>query len=74
MSEWKTGKIARLKSGGFPMTVVDVVDGLVVCQWPDGNEFRTGRFAPEMLEELEKKPAEASGPFISILPPPPWWS
>jgi uncharacterized protein YodC (DUF2158 family) len=65
MPDWKSGQMVRLKSGGPAMTVIDVVDGVVVCQWFERNKSHTGRFTPETLEELEEVPDSARGPFIT---------
>lgn len=63
MPEWKSGQVARLKSGGPAMTVSGVVGGVVVCQWFEGKKTLTGQFAPETLEELRRVPDSTPGPL-----------
>ena len=56
MAELKVGDVVKLKSGGPVMTVSRVAEEsrLYDCQWFDGTELRTGRFAPDSLVKQDK--------------------
>jgi len=44
------GEVVRLKSGGPRMTIMEIVDEIIHCQWFEGTKLKTGRFRPETLE------------------------
>lgn len=51
MSQFKTGDVVRLKSGGPKMTVKEEGDSIVSCQWFDRNgKTHTDKFQVVMLE------------------------
>lgn len=59
MTEFKTGMVVQLKSGGPPMTVVQVGTGIsggehdIICRWFSGlkqNKLEKAVFKPEALE------------------------
>jgi uncharacterized protein YodC (DUF2158 family) len=51
-SQFKTGDIVQLKSGGPKMTVSEVSEltGDVHCQWFAGSKLSRGRFEPNAIE------------------------
>lgn len=53
----KTGDIVQLKSGGPKMTVRDVEQTRVYCQWFAGSKLESGGFPVDSVEpaSLEKK-------------------
>jgi uncharacterized protein YodC (DUF2158 family) len=62
MSQFKTGTVVQLKSGGPRMTCTGEpdpeVEGQVHCQWFAGAKLETGWFPPESLMVVDG--AEAS--------------
>lgn len=47
------GSIVRLKSGGPPMTILSIVNGLCACSWFDEKySYQTDDFPPEALAPL----------------------
>ena len=67
---FKVGDIVELKSGGPPMTVIQVSTNLVgfsvlTCQWFFGN-MHTAMFRPDVLiPSKPKKFEELKGPYSS---------
>ena len=54
MSQWKTGAVVQLKSGGPRMTVVRHTEGGdPVCSWFKGGEPATGVFPDDALVAAE---------------------
>ena len=67
----KEGDVVRLKSGGFPMTVLFSHAGEWVCQWFDSNgELQSSGFAETALElVVEKEDADQDQRQIGFTQP-----
>jgi uncharacterized protein YodC (DUF2158 family) len=51
-TQFTTGDIVQLRSGGPPITVGNVDDQKAECMWFDGGDLKTGIFRLEMLHPL----------------------
>ena len=53
MAEWKEGDEVMLKSSGPRMTVATIKsDGMVICEWFDGNTPRSHAFNAAVLKRV----------------------
>jgi len=53
MAKFKEGDIVQLKSGGPKMTVEDIFDDDIMCQWFEGSKLNEGIFTQESLIKVE---------------------
>jgi len=54
---WKPKDLVRVKSGGPPMTVAgEDSRGMVLCEWFDGSNQKSGAFHPAVLVKYEPPP------------------
>lgn len=49
----KVGDVVQLKSGGPKMTVSEIDEDNVFCQWFHNNRVQSACFAPEQLKKVE---------------------
>ena len=54
MTQFKTGDIVQLKSGGPKMTVKTAKKGEVTCTWFSGSKQQSGWFDPDTLKKIEE--------------------
>ena len=54
----------KLKSGGVPMTVESISDGLVDCVWQEGKDIKRDAF-PSVVLEAWTKPKVTSGVTVA---------
>jgi len=51
----KAGEVVELKSGGPPMTVRDVKNGMAWCQWFEGANAKGDSFATTSLKPAKEQ-------------------
>jgi uncharacterized protein YodC (DUF2158 family) len=62
---WKVRDVVQLKSGGPPMTVVKVRDGVISCGWFDKSTRQMDAFPAEAVHKYEiPAPLWASAPRV----------
>jgi uncharacterized protein YodC (DUF2158 family) len=65
MPQFKAGDVVRLKSGGPKMTISSVEAARIFTTWFAGDDPKTGAFATDTLETVEKsqqsEPLRSSG-------------
>jgi uncharacterized protein YodC (DUF2158 family) len=56
LNNFAIGDQVVLKSGGPDMTIKQITDSDIVCQWFAGKKLEQGRFAPESITKSTPKP------------------